>query len=109
MSKVVKADFAKEGIGIGDMRAVALAKWFATKLEGATADEIKQEMARLRQIMPAPEDAQKMQEHSDRLHDALQQLVDWVKDGCPEDGYSYCMTEAQAALKGLSVTSGDRK
>ncbi len=56
MSDIVKGDFAKDGIQIGDMRAIALAKWFATKPEGASADEIKQEMARLREIMPAPED-----------------------------------------------------
>jgi hypothetical protein len=41
----------------------------------------------------------------EQLRDALQQLVDWAKDGCPEDGYGYCMTEAQAALKGLSIAS----
>lgn len=38
-----------------------------------------------------------------RLQEALQQLVDYVKDGCPDDGRYYVMTEAQAALKGFSV------
>lgn len=42
---------------------------------------------------------------NERLHDALQQLVDYVKDGCPDDGRYYVMTEAQAALKGIDVVS----
>jgi hypothetical protein len=42
----------------------------------------------------------------ERLRDALQQLVDYVKDGCPDDGRYYVMTEAQAALKGISVCVG---
>lgn len=41
--------------------------------------------------------------HNERLHDALLQLVDYVKDGCPDDGRYYVMTEAKAALKRLSV------
>jgi len=39
----------------------------------------------------------------DLLHDALQQLVDYVKDGCPDDGRYYVMTEAQAALKDIKL------
>lgn len=39
----------------------------------------------------------------ERSQDALQQLVDYVKDGCPDDGQYYVMTEAQASLKGLKV------
>lgn len=39
----------------------------------------------------------------DRLCEALQQLVDYVKDGCPDDGRYYVMTEAQAALKGIRI------
>jgi hypothetical protein len=39
----------------------------------------------------------------DRSCDALQQLVDYVKDGCPDDGRYYVMTEAQASLKGIRV------
>jgi hypothetical protein len=39
----------------------------------------------------------------ERSQDALQQLVDYVKDGCPDDGRYYVMTEAQAALKGIKV------
>lgn len=38
-----------------------------------------------------------------RLQEALQQLVDYVKDGCPDDGRYYVMTESQAALKGMSI------
>ncbi len=43
----------------------------------------------------------------DRLNDALQQLVDWVKDGCADEMRVYCMTEAQAALKGLQIAGDD--
>lgn len=39
----------------------------------------------------------------ERSQDALQQLVDYVKDGCPDDGRYYVMTEAQASLKGIRV------
>ncbi len=39
----------------------------------------------------------------ERSQDALQQLVDYVKDGCPDDGRYYVMIEAQAALKGIKV------
>lgn len=46
---------------------------------------------------------------TDRLHDALQQLVDYVKDGCPDDGGYYVMTEAQAALKGISVVPAEAR
>lgn len=45
----------------------------------------------------------------ERSGDALQQLVDYVKDGCPDDGRYYVMTEAQAALKGMSVASSQSK
>lgn len=38
-----------------------------------------------------------------RSQEALEQLVDYVKDGCPDDGRYYVMTEAQAALKGIRV------
>lgn len=48
-------------------------------------------------------DPPKDDERAERLHDALQQLVDWVKDGCSDEMRTYCMTEAQAALKGISV------
>lgn len=44
-----------------------------------------------------------VEDERDRLRDALQQLVDYVKDGCPDDGRYYVMTEAQAALKGIRV------
>lgn len=43
----------------------------------------------------------------ERSQDALQQLVDYVKDGCPDDGRYYVMTEAQAALKGIKVLTKD--
>lgn len=39
----------------------------------------------------------------ERSQDALQQLVDYVKDGCPDDGRYYVMTEAQASLKGIGA------
>lgn len=55
-SKIVKGSFAPVGVEIGDMRAKALADWLCAR-EGATADEIKAEMERLRRIMPAPEDS----------------------------------------------------
>jgi hypothetical protein len=35
---------------------------------------------------------------NERMQDALRQLVDYVKDGCPDDGRYYVMTEAEAAL-----------
>jgi hypothetical protein len=41
----------------------------------------------------------------ERSQDALQQLVDYVKDGCPDDGHYYVMTEAQAALKGIRIVA----
>lgn len=44
-----------------------------------------------------------LRSENERLHDALQQLVDYVKDGCPDDGRYFVMTEAQACLKGISV------
>lgn len=47
--------------------------------------------------------AEKAEAARDRLSDALQQIVDWVKDGCADDGYNYVMTEAQAALKDLRL------
>jgi hypothetical protein len=51
-----------------------------------------------------------LRSENERLQDALQQLVDYVKDGCPDDGRYYVMTEAQARLKGmtLAVTNGER-
>lgn len=44
-----------------------------------------------------------MGQQVEALHDALQQLVDWVKDGCSDEMRAYCMTEAQAALKNISL------
>lgn len=44
-----------------------------------------------------------LRSENERLQDALQQLVDYVKDGCPDDGRYYVMTEAQATLKGISL------
>lgn len=44
-----------------------------------------------------------LRSENERLREALQQLVDYVKDGCPDDGRYYVMTEAQAELKGISV------
>lgn len=38
----------------------------------------------------------------DQLFDALQGLVDWCNEGCPEGG-AYAMIEARAALKSLRV------
>lgn len=41
----------------------------------------------------------------ERSQEVLQQLVDYVKDGCPDDGRYYVMTEAQALLKGIRVVA----
>jgi hypothetical protein len=49
-----------------------------------------------------------LRSENERLQDALQQLVDYVKDGCPDDGRYYIMTEAQALLKGISVVATRR-
>jgi hypothetical protein len=40
----------------------------------------------------------------DQLHDALQQLVDYVIDGCPEGSY-IAVIEAKAALANIRVVS----
>jgi hypothetical protein len=37
----------------------------------------------------------------ERLRDALQCMIDFVGDGCPDGSYGYCMTEAKAALNGI--------
>jgi hypothetical protein len=55
MSNVIQGDFESDGISIGDRRAIALHEW-VTAQGGASADEMKAEMARLRQVMPSPED-----------------------------------------------------
>lgn len=44
-----------------------------------------------------------LRSENERLKDALQQLIDYVKDGCPDDGRYYVMTDAQVALQGISV------
>jgi hypothetical protein len=54
MGEVVAGKFDSE-ISIGDMRAIALHRW-AVDHPRATPAEIKAEMERLRQMMPAPED-----------------------------------------------------
>lgn len=46
-----------------------------------------------------------LRSENERLQDALQQLVDYVKDGCPDDGRYYVMTEAQASLKGIRAVA----
>lgn len=50
-----------------------------------------------------------LRSENERLQDALRQLVDYVKDGCPDDGRYYVMTEAQAALKGISVCPAEAR
>jgi hypothetical protein len=51
-----------------------------------------------------------VEDERDRLRDALQQMVDWVKDGCPDDGRNFVMTEAQASLKNIVLLPlGDRQ
>jgi hypothetical protein len=56
MTEVVKGDFAKGGFEIGDRRAIALHEWMTSREQPPSGAEIKQEMARLKRIMPAPED-----------------------------------------------------
>jgi len=44
--------------------------------------------------------------NADQLWDALQGLVDWCSEGCP-DGACYSLTEAKAALKMIRVEPTD--
>lgn len=55
MDKVVKGNF-DQGFPLGDRRAQALHDWMTDLGRPASVEEIKAEMARLRAIMPAPED-----------------------------------------------------
>lgn len=41
-----------------------------------------------------------------RLRDALQGVVDWCSEGCP-DGGAYSLVEARAALAGLTLVKAD--
>ena len=58
MSEVVKGNFAREGFEIGDKRALALHDWMIELGRQATVEEMKAEIARLKRIMPSPEDEQ---------------------------------------------------
>lgn len=40
--------------------------------------------------------------NADQLWDALQGLMDWCQEGCPEGG-RYALTEAEAALKAIRL------
>ena len=40
-----------------------------------------------------------------RLRDALNGCIDWIKENCPDPAYPYCITEANAALRGISVVA----
>ena len=39
-----------------------------------------------------------LRSENERLKDALQQIVDYVKDGCPDDARYYVITEAEGLL-----------
>lgn len=39
-----------------------------------------------------------LRSENERLQDALQQIIDYVKDGCPDDARYYVITEAQGLL-----------
>jgi len=54
---VIKWNFESKGISIADKRAQALHEW-ASERESVTLEEMKEEMARLKRIMPSPEDTQ---------------------------------------------------
>lgn len=44
-----------------------------------------------------------MEAQLQRTQDAVQLLIDYIGDGCPDGTYTYCMTEAKAALKNMQA------
>lgn len=44
-----------------------------------------------------------------RLYDALNHAVDWIIDGCSDDGYGTMMAEARAAMKDMFLVRTDSK
>lgn len=55
----------------------------------------------------ALENARKMV-HAEQMQEALQQLLDYVTDGCPEGSY-IAVVEAKAALSNIrAISDGDR-
>lgn len=56
-------------------------------------------------IDKARENARKIV-NADQLWDALQGLMDWCAEGCP-DGGNYAMTEAKAAIKMVRIEPTD--
>lgn len=52
---IVKGNF-ESGVSLADRRAIALHDWIANLGRPASVEEMKAEMARLKRIMPAPED-----------------------------------------------------
>lgn len=56
MTSVIEGNFISDGVAIGDKRATALNDWMVGLGRPATVQEMKDEMMRLKRMMPAAED-----------------------------------------------------